>query len=119
MKQRTWILIFAALSAVLLAIWLLRKDGDMAAVYQDGRRIAVLDLKRDTTMTVHGPAGDNEITVSDGTVRVTHAECPDQVCVHHGPLRRNGSPIVCLPNRLSIEWLRDGAAPDAISGGGG
>lgn len=120
MKQRTWILIFAALSAALLAVWLLRRSGgELAAIYQDGRRIAVLDLKKDTTMTVTGPAGENEITVSGGEVRVTRAGCPDQICVKHGPLRRNGSPIVCLPNRLSIEWLRADDAPDAVSGGGG
>ena len=38
--------------------------------------------------------------------------------VLHGPLRRTGWPIVCLPNRLSIEWAA-GADVDALSGTGG
>ena len=45
------------------------------------------------------------------------ADCPDQICVEHGPLRPGGTPIVCLPNRLSIQWIERDAAVDAVSGG--
>ena len=44
-------------------------DGDggtLAAVYQDGRQIAVLDLRRETELTVTGPAGTNVIAVCGG-----------------------------------------------------
>ena len=45
------------------------------------------------------------------------ASCPDQVCVKHGALREGGTPIVCLPNRITIDWLEtaDGGA-DAVTG---
>lgn len=33
------------------------------------------------------------------------------------PLRPGGTPIVCLPNRLSIQWIERDAAVDAVSGG--
>ena len=98
MKQRNWIwvVIFAAIFAGCLA----------------------LDLRQDTVFTVEGPAGENTVTVAGGEVFVSQADCPDQVCVLHGPLRRTGGPIVCLPNRLSIEWAT-GADVDALSGTGG
>ena len=121
MKQRSWILIFAALAAVLAAVIVrqTKRGGTMAAVYQDGRQIAVLDLHRDTEMTLTGPAGENVIVVSSGEVYMQRAGCPDQICVKHGPLTAGGGPIVCLPNRVSVEWLRTQTAVDAVSGGGG
>ena len=121
MKQRSWILLFAALAAGLALVIALRArhGGTLAAVYQDGRQIAVLDLRRDTELTLTGPAGTNVIAVCGGEVYMKRADCPDQICVKHGPLTSGGGPIVCLPNRLSIEWLNAQTAVDAVSGGGG
>ena len=91
MKQRTWILIFAALAAACLLVWLLPgRQAKLAAVYQDGQLIAQLDPHKDTQLRVSGPAGENIITVSGGEIRVTKADCPDQVCVLHGPLAESG-----------------------------
>lgn len=120
MKQRYWILIFAAIIAICLAVWLLpRGDGDKALVYQDGALLYTLDLRQDRMLTVSGPAGENTITVADGEVFVSRADCPDQICVQHGPLQKRGGPIVCLPNRLTIEWAEHDAQVDALSGTGG
>lgn len=120
MKQKHWILIFAAVIAVCLAVWLLpRGGGQTALVYQDGALLYTLDLRQSRTLTVAGPAGKNIITVAGGEVFVSRADCPDQVCVKHGPLQRTGGPIVCLPNRLTIEWSENDAQIDALSGTGG
>ena len=120
MKQKNWILIFAALFAVCLAVWLLpRGGGQTALVYQDGTLLYTLDLRQNRTLTVSGPAGENIITVADGKVFVSHADCPDQICVKHGALQKTGGPIVCLPNRLTIEWANADSQIDALSGTGG
>ena len=120
MKQKHWILIFAAIIAVCLAVWLLpRSGGGEALVYQDGTLLYTLDLRQNRTLTVTGPAGENAITVAGGEVFVSHADCPDQVCVKHGPLQKTGGPIVCLPNRLTIEWAEENSQIDALSGTGG
>ena len=120
MKQKHWILIFAAIIAVCLAVWLLPRGGGSAVlVYQDGMLLDTLDLRQSRTLTVTGPAGKNTITVADGEIFVSHADCPDQVCVKHGPLKKTGGPIVCLPNRLTIEWAAGSGQIDALSGTGG
>ena len=117
-KQLRWILLLLALGAACLALWLWpRPGGTLAGVYQDGRLLYTLDPGTDQVLTVSGPAGENTIAVSNGEIRVTHADCPDQICVEHGPLRPGGTPIVCLPNRLSIQWIERDAAVDAVSGG--
>ena len=120
MKQKHWILTFAAIIAVCLLVWLLpRGGGQTALVYQDGTLFYTLDLRQNRTLTVTGPAGKTIITVADGEVFVSHADCPDQVCVQHGPLKKNGGPISCLPNRLTIEWAENASQIDALSGTGG
>ena len=55
--------------------------------------------------------------MENGEIYMESAACPDQICVEHGPLRPGGTPIVCLPNRLSIQWIERDAAVDAVSGG--
>ena len=120
MKQKHWILTFAAIIAVCLLVWLLpRGGGQTALVYQDGTLFYTLDLRQNRTLTVTGPAGKTIITVADGEVFVSHTDCPDQVCVQHGPLQTNGGPIICLPNRLTIEWAENASQIDALSGTGG
>ena len=64
MKQKHWILTFAAIIAVCLLVWLLpRGGGQTALVYQDGTLLYILNLRQDRTLTVTGPAGENIITV--------------------------------------------------------
>lgn len=41
-------------------------------------------------------------SVSNGTVDVTSADCPNHICVNHRPISRAGESIVCLPNRVII-----------------
>ena len=120
MKQKHWILTFAAIIAVCLLVWLLpRGGGQTALVYQDGTLFYTLDLRQNRTLTVTGPAGKTIITVADGEVFVSQADCPDQVCVAHGFLVSGKEPIICLPNRLTIEWAENASQIDALSGTGG
>ena len=123
MKSRSWAILFAGLIAALLLLWKLLpgSGGNAVGVYQDGALVKTIYLPHTgetETFEVFGTAGGNTIEVSKDGVRVVSADCPDQVCVLHGPLRRTGGPIVCLPNRLSIEWAT-GADVDALSGTGG
>ena len=75
MKQRNWIwvVIFAAIFAGCLALWLLpRGGGETVLVYQDGQLLRTLDLRQDTVFTVEGPAGENTVTVTGGEVFVSY-----------------------------------------------
>ena len=117
MKTGTWILIFALLAAILLAAWLvIRPAGTLVCVMQDGRLLRTVELSEEGSFTVTGPAGENRITVKNGEIFVESADCPDQVCVRHGALKKGGEPIVCLPNRLVIEWRDAQTEVDGVSG---
>ena len=48
--------------------------------------------------------GTNTVTVKDGKIAVTAASCPDSYCMKRG-FCQGGAQIVCLPNRLVIEFV--------------
>ena len=99
------------------------KDAMTAIVSVDGNDLLTIDLSADAEpyeISLEELAGIGmTLEVREHAVRVLHSDCPDQICVKHGPLTSGGGPIVCLPNRLSIEWLNAQTAVDAVSGGGG
>ena len=118
MKTKHWILAFAGFALVLLAIlWLRPKQSGLVGIYRDGKLIETVDLQTDRVIVLDGAAGGCTARVQDGKIYMETASCPDQVCVKHGALREGGTPIVCLPNRITIDWLEtaDGGA-DAVTG---
>lgn len=111
MKTKHWgllllgvFLLCAALSAYLL---LPKQAAASVTVISDGTTVAVLELSKDTELTVPYGDGYNVITVRDGAVRVTEASCPDRYCVRSGA-RSAGLPIICLPNRLVLRFSEPG-----------
>ena len=94
-------------------IWnLTRSHGRQVEILQDGKILYTLDLAQaeDQTFTVTYGGRTNEIEIRDHQIRVKAADCPDQICVHMDWLE--DAPIVCLPNRLSIQYA-DG---ESVSG---
>lgn len=92
----------------------------VARITLDGEVIAQLDLNGLTerwTRTVTGESGiSNTIVAEDGAIWVESADCPDQICVRHGPISHGPTPIVCLPNHLIIEIVEGGSDIDAAAG---
>ena len=110
-QNRKAVYIVAALCAVLFLggiggmIWnLTRSHGRQVEILQDGKILYTLDLTQaeDQTFTVTYGGRSNEIEIRDHQIRVKAADCPDQICVHMDWLE--AAPIVCLPNRLSIQY---------------
>ena len=109
MKTKTWIFIFVSALALCLifSCFLLGSNADarFARITSDGHVVRTVDLSLDQEFTVPGPGGGyNIVTVQDGKIAVTEASCPDHYCMHRG-FCSGGAQIVCLPNRLVIEFL--------------
>ena len=108
MKTKFWILLLAGLLILCLALsfFLMRpgKAATLAQVRIDDTVITV-SLLEDQEFTLHSlNGGYNTVTVRDGKIAVTEASCPDQYCVQR-MFCDGGTPIVCLPNKLVIEFL--------------
>ena len=111
MKTKYWLLGFAvlALVCVLCSLPLLGgEDAQFAEIYSGGQLIKTVSLDIDQEFTVEGK---NTVTVRDGKIAVTWAQCPDQYCVKRG-FRSSGGDIVCLPNKLVIRFT----GPQEIDG---
>lgn len=108
MKTKTWALILALLLAVCGgASVLLLQPGETAhrvEILSEGKVLYTLDLHVDQQVTVTTDRGTNTITIRDGAVAVTEADCPDHYCMQRGFCDR-GAEIVCLPNKLVIRFL--------------
>ena len=118
MKTRTWIILLSVLllGSLLACIPLLRSDSaEQARITSGGVVYATVDLAVDQTFTVPAPGGgSNTVTVKDGAIAVTAADCPDHYCMRRG-FQNGGTQIVCLPNRLVIGFL-DAGEVDFVAG---
>ena len=121
-KTRTWIVLISALLLLSLGLtlwlWLHPTGGRTANIYVDGELVRPVDLaavEGEETFTVDTGRGLNVITVSEGRLRVSGADCPDKVCVNSGWLS-GSAPIVCLPHRLVIKFADSSGGPDAVAG---
>ena len=113
MKSKTWIILFAAVAAacIFLSLPLLnREPARFARITSKGDVVKTVDLQIDQEFTVDGK---NTVTVRDGKIAVTWADCPDHYCMKRG-FCDGGTDIVCLPNRLVIEFLGDQEVDAAI-----
>ena len=117
MKSKYWIILFAAVLIICLGASFFLMRGSEAAtraeIRSGGTRITV-DLSEDQEFTLPASGGGyNTITVRDGKIAVTSADCPDQYCVKQG-FCNSGVQIVCLPHDLVISFLDDGGIDGAI-----
>ena len=106
MKNKYWTLLLAGIFALCLALILLPQDApaELAQITY-GDRTTTVDLSADQEMVFEANDGSyNAVTVRDGMIAVTEANCPDQHCVQRG-FCSSGTPIVCLPHRLVIEFM--------------
>ena len=101
--------LFVAALAIAVAVFYYGALGGEATGYvitHGGAEVAHGSLTEDRTLTV-GDVHHLTITVSDGTIAVTHSDCPTQDCVRTGAIDRPGQTIVCLPEQVVVKILGD------------
>ena len=117
MKTKIWIILLCVvlLACGGLSIWLLSpgEAAPQAEIWLDGQLYKTVNLNEDQEFVVDSSLGSNTITVKDGKIAVTAADCPDHYCMKRG-FCDSGAQIVCLPHRLVIKFAGqqevDGAA---------
>ncbi|MCR5719519.1 MAG: NusG domain II-containing protein [Lachnospiraceae bacterium] len=90
-----------------------------ACIYSDGKLVKEIPLNSQTpdmTFTIESKYGSNTITVKEGAIAVTDADCANKICVKEGFISNSRLPITCLPNRLIITIkTKDDSALDAVT----
>lgn len=78
------------------------KTGAYLCVMVDGFETGRYSLEEDQVIRI----GDTNVCeISDGRVRMIHADCPDQICVHSADIGAEGGIIVCLPNKVILSII--------------
>lgn len=115
MKKADLILVGAALIAA-AGIWFFYSagadKGKGVEITVDGESKAFLPLDENDSLRIDTEEGYNVITVKDGEVTVTEADCRDQICVEHKKIKKTGETIVCLPHKLVVTVT--GEEPDGF-----
>lgn len=103
-KKRNDFLLLAAILIIALAAGSLMltqnmETGMTAVVTVDGKELGRYSLLQEKEIAI----GDtNVLIIKDGAADMISAKCPDQVCVKHTPVSKNGETIICLPNRVVV-----------------
>lgn len=107
MKKGDIIIISIAIISIFL-LWLIlynQKNGNLVCVtIQEQEFTFSLSEKQriDLSDLVAQSKGKNVICIEDGMVYMEYADCPDQICVKHKAISKNGEMIVCLPNDVIL-----------------
>ena len=106
------------LLAISVFLCFLPRRGEEAAyaqIYLNGQLVKTVALDQDQTFQIQDRYC-NQITVSDGKIAITDADCPGQDCVHSGSIHQSGRILVCLPNGLEIRIVSSDADVDFVVG---
>ena len=109
MKKKDIILIASLLILAVIGLFAVkyfqREEGATVIISIDGREYGRYSLDSEETIEIRDELGYNVVHISGGYADVTSADCPDQICVDHAPIRFNNETIVCLPHKLVVEIL--------------
>ena len=80
------------------------------------KNINLYPYSDNSTFIIETPHGNNTVTIKDGSVQITEADCNDDLCIKQGEISKVGESIVCLPHELIIEIKgdKDSSSDDII-----
>lgn len=110
-KQVKFLMIAAGAIFVLgiIGSWFVLRptESRMIEIVQDGTVLYTFDLttaENQEIIITSAEGSTNTVTIEDGEICISHADCPDLTCVKTGVLYSESLPIVCLPNKLIIRF---------------
>lgn len=115
------LLLLAAVAASAVCLLWFRPETEhpVARITRDGALVEEVDLSQveePYTLVLKDGSGLNTVLVEPGRIRISEADCPDQICVNQGYISDSTVPIVCLPHRLMVEIV---GARSELDGGAG
>ena len=107
------IFLFLLLAGILGSYFVLHRSipHRVVVISQDGKevqRIAMDTVKNPHIIEITGEDGAwNRVWISEDSVKMESASCPDGLCVHQGAISDGLLTIVCLPNKVQIQIVED------------
>ncbi len=91
-----------AIAGILVLAGRRHPQGDRVSITVNGKE-TLYSLETDRVIPLDTAKGHNQVIIKDHTVYMESANCPDQICVRHKAVSKNGETIICLPNQVFIE----------------
>lgn len=91
-----------AIAGILMLAGRQQPGGDRISITVNGDE-TLYSLETDRVIPLDSENGHNQVVIKDHTVYMESANCPDQICVRHKAVSKNGETIICLPNQVFIE----------------
>ena len=92
---------------LVLGVYLMREEGNSARVEVDGVTVGEYPLSVDGNFPLNG--GTNVLVIENGEAYLSYSNCPDHLCEGMGKIRYVGESIICLPNRVAVKIVGNGA----------
>jgi len=106
---------FIILLIVLYLLININDKSETVNIYKGNELIESVDLSMvDREYTID--LGTNTVLIERDGVSMASANCPDRLCVKQGKLSSASGAIVCLPNRIIIEFASKNTDVDAVAG---
>lgn len=114
-KRDALLVLLVALIAGALLLWRFTRNTTASGticIYLDGELYASVPAGEEQLIRVEQENGAvNEIQITEDSVYMASSTCTNQDCVQQEPLtednlneRALGEWIICLPNRVTVEW---------------
>ena len=113
--------VLIAIAIVLVGLyWLAIRDVDGAAekavaIYKDDVVIGTFHLLKDRIIQLEPFGVSMAVEFRGQKIRVLSSSCRQQICVRKGWTGQVHDPIICIPNKISIEITGVDSRYDAIS----
>ncbi|MBQ8056932.1 MAG: NusG domain II-containing protein [Ruminococcus sp.] len=115
-----FIILIAVAASVLALLSQINADSDAlnCVIRVKGEIIECVELSTVNESLLIEVDGEFPVSVyiTDYSVRVESASCPDKLCEHSGEITRSGQSIVCLPAKVSITLESTKNEFDAVVG---
>ena len=103
MKKMDFILVLTvvilAVGGLLIYNILGQKEAGKVMVEVDGEVYGEYELHENQEVLINDT---NVLLIENGQANMCEANCPDQICVDHVAVSKNGETIVCLPNKVVV-----------------
>jgi len=90
-------------------------DNLMVEVRIDSELVDTFSIEETIDKTYETEYGRNVLSIHDGVVSVTDADCRDFICVDTKDAIHSGDSIVCIPNRFTVEIVGAKSEVDVIA----
>ena len=94
------VIIFALLMIVLFNS--INTGGNTVVITENGQILYSLPLYKNAEIKLT----HNTVLIKNGEVRVTWADCKNQICVNTPSVHSGGGQIICLPNKVTVEVVK-------------